>query len=413
MSGKTDKIKYCSLYSFVKKEMPRLYELLDDICAVGLFRSKYELTFLAPTDEMVSELEAKVNKGDSEEAFVLLQSLFIYGKHDKLDGELVSYNLKKIKSNLSDLKRHPKFQAWQSKDSAVVYQAVKFPEEGDATSRPKKEKKGSGEAPVRSAFTQKFFLDNKPSTIEVAHLVNSLLAEIESSNPEKYKEALDTVDPNLTLTWFFLVRPSAESSPFISDERFQEWSETCASGIKSAEHIKKVFDLDSEISRQKLKRISEVRQEVLKHVRLGDMQQAIIDAYESKDKLLQDELRFRYSEEDIHSADIVTLMVIDWSDPLSKALLFHPNTLEASAIMEVLKEFVTSNAFMYTIDTAILLERLKKNIVGAGNRKTVKVLAQKSMEYIRDMKGDDESHMRKLVSSMTKKQKDLLKKMLK
>ena len=92
--SKTEKT-YCSLYTFIKRTNPDLYEILDDMCAVGLFRTRNDITFLNPSDKLTNQLIEMVEKDQSEEAFKNLKSLFIYGKHNSLSKDVVSYNNKK------------------------------------------------------------------------------------------------------------------------------------------------------------------------------------------------------------------------------------------------------------------------------------------------------------------------------
>ena len=89
------KQKYCNLYAFVKKNNKDLFSLIDDLCSENLFKQRYPLTFLNPSKDLVKILEKLVDSGEQEKGLEKLKSLFIYGKHDTLNKELISYNKKK------------------------------------------------------------------------------------------------------------------------------------------------------------------------------------------------------------------------------------------------------------------------------------------------------------------------------
>ena len=67
---------FCSLYTFIKEHNKPLFGTLDDMCAVGLFRPRYPVTFLNPNEKLTQKLVDMVESGDSEKAFNILQSLF-------------------------------------------------------------------------------------------------------------------------------------------------------------------------------------------------------------------------------------------------------------------------------------------------------------------------------------------------
>ena len=125
--SKTEKT-YCSLYTFIKRTNPDLYEILDDMCAVGLFRTRNDITFLNPSDKLTNQLIEMVEKDQSEEAFKNLKSLFIYGKHNTLNKDVVSYNNKNYGEDLSGLKQLSAFKQWKDSQNVSVfdYKSDKF-----------------------------------------------------------------------------------------------------------------------------------------------------------------------------------------------------------------------------------------------------------------------------------------------
>jgi len=86
----SSKQKYCNLYTFVKKNNKELFSLIDDLCAENLFKQRYPLTFLNPSKDLVKKLEKLVDNGDQEKGLTNLKSLFIYGKHDILNKDLIN-----------------------------------------------------------------------------------------------------------------------------------------------------------------------------------------------------------------------------------------------------------------------------------------------------------------------------------
>ena len=127
------KQKYCNLHVFVKKNNKDLFAILDDLCAEGLSTQKYPLTFLNPSSSLVKKLENMIDKGEQEQALQKLKSLFIYGKHEVLGKDLVSYNKKKILNvnDLNKLNKSAKFNQWEGKDTISVFEYTlsDFPEE--------------------------------------------------------------------------------------------------------------------------------------------------------------------------------------------------------------------------------------------------------------------------------------------
>ena len=135
---------YCSLYTFIKKTNEPLYDILDDICAVGLCRTRSDVTFLNPNKKLTEKL-VKMADGDSEQAFYNFKKLFLYGKHDKLTNDHVNYNNKECK-NVAGLKKSEKFKPWATNTNVSVFDlsSDEFPEEGKEIEKNLSKRKGKG-----------------------------------------------------------------------------------------------------------------------------------------------------------------------------------------------------------------------------------------------------------------------------
>ncbi len=430
--------KFCNLHTFVKKENPGLYDLLEDMCAVGLFRPKYPTTFINPSKEVVSKLKDLVEKGDSDLAFEHLQKHFIYGKHNSLTGDLVNYNSKAVKGDLSkNTKKVEKISLWKSKDDNVaVFQQTNadFLEEGGDKARPKldrkkKEKKGSAECD-RLETTNSLFEKAASAGDNVMHVfaraVNHLLVLLEEEDSEQFKKVCSKLDPNPVLCWYLLVKPSSVSCDncdnYISDDLFKKWcswSDFFKKGYTST--LRKVFNSD-EHDNSFMAKAKKARDSV-DLVGFKQTRDSIISSYDGDMvTLLEDELRYTHSEKPAseflaNSVTVASLNNIDWSRPEeSLVLLKDSSSILNSCLHKVMLDFVSSNAFHYAMIKASVVERLENNVVGAGEgaKKVVKILGKEGRKLIKSMEdADEEEELGKFVSSLTKKQLSSLKKILK
>jgi len=433
--------KFCNLHTFVKKENPELYNILEDMCAVGLFRPKYPTTFVNPSKEVVSKLKKLVDSGDSDVAFEHLQKHFIYGKHATLSGELINYNSRVVKSDLSKItKKADKINLWKSKeDNVAVFNQTNtdFLEEGDEKQRPKLERKskktGSNEngetGDMRVLATQRLLKESVGGNIMhvFAKNLNGLLTVLEKKDESKLLEVAGKLDYNPVVCWYIIVKPckndNADCCQYISDEVFAEWFNGPVNNINnnSTALLRRLF-ASTPTDKDKAKSARDARV----GTNLDGFKNSVknvIDSYNGDlCSLLEDELRFRFSEltgEVLtpNSPEISELNNLDWHDPKSSLVLFREDVSLLSPLLHrAMQEFVTTNSFHYTMFNDSILEKLENNIVGAGNgsRKVVKILGKEGRKLIKTMEdADEEEELGKFVASLTAKQASSLKKILK
>jgi hypothetical protein len=432
---------HCSLYGWLKDNNVDLFDVLDEMCAVGLFRPRYPTTFLNPNKELTKKIVKMCDDGKGEDAFKILQSLFIFGKHSKLDGELVSYNRKKYAIDLSKLKKDVTFIQWQSKDNTAVfsYDLDDFPKEGTDSKPPKLERKkrdveGSNEGSTEKVdYTNKLFKypDNpdKPDFnlfIKVARNLNSLLKHIESKDLTLFNELSLLMDPNIVVSWFILVQPSSNKSPenpHISDELFESWKPNEILGLGTDTGISVIHEiLDKPNNTEKVKEQSIARSTIQKEG-FENTKNSIIKSYDgNKQKILEDELRFRFSDNDMfEKSDIDELKGINWGKPEESLVIFSDmfDCLHKPALHTIMIKFVNSNAFKYFLYGNKIHERIKNTIAGAGHgndnvKKMINIIGSKNRDFINNMpKTNDNKVLSNFVSSLTSKQKSSLMELLK
>lgn len=369
--------KFCNLFSFVRDNNSGLLNIIDDLCADGLFKGRGEKTFLNPTTKMINELQGMVDSGESDNALTKLKSLFLEGYHDSIvsSNTYVSFNGKSIKG----LKVTPssKFNKWNS--DIMVFDTTSFPEEGEATEIRKKDKKkspkeGSKESAVRVEVTNELinqYMLNKEHKV-FAYAVNSLLTFVKNKDSKVYETVHKLLDPNMVLSWYLLVQPSSKmSSKHIPDSVFKKWAhKSYKSPIKSVDLIRELMSSNN-YNNKELKQIIEKRKDI-KAIGLKDTINDVIKAYKSDFyKLLEDELRFRFSDlTEFDSEDIMTLNLIDWDSPKKSLVLFNnmpKSNLLQSEIYKLITQFIKSNAFLYTPYNDDIIKKIKNTISGAGS----------------------------------------------
>lgn len=430
--SKTD-YKFCNLYSFVKKHNVNLYNILEDICAIGLFRPKYPVTFINPNEAAVKKLSSLIDGGKSDVAFEELQKFFIYGKHKDLKkGDFITYNSKVLKSKIGDMvKPNTTFKGWDNRDNVMVFDQTSgdLLEEGDKKERPKLDKKANktgkaeGGGNDRMKATNKLLLLSSENKIEhvFARHVNGLLVHLKDKDESKFNEVRHYVDPNPVLCWFILVKPSAHGNNccnYISEEVFDSWYDSMDSNPnnKNAVFLRDGLFEANDFDMSKAKHASEMRKDI-ETDGCENTANSIISSYGDRLKLLEDELRFRFSDSEFSEKDsaIAELKGIEWDEPDSATILFKnfKGSLCTSAIHGIMIKFKDSNVFHYSMLNDNVHKKLQENIRGAGSKKIISVLGNKGRKLIKNMDdSDDEKEISKFLSSLNKKQVVSLKKLL-
>ena len=430
---------YCSLYTFVKKHNVDLYNILEDMCAIGLFRPRYPTTFLNPGNDLTKKLTSMVEKGHSEDAFEKLQSLFVFGKHNTIKEDAVSYNRKNYSdiSIFKGLEENKHYAPWKSRTSEISvldFNKKDFPSEGNPATpvlaKKTKSKKGSSsrksggksggdsssesecdDDDMKTHATQKLIKHLNNDKKIFIRAVNSLLEFM--SAKKNYNEIKMKVDPNMVLSWFILVKPNSNiENKLISDSDFNLWYNGYKEQIHlkddSFEHIKDVFN--SGVSNDKLKSVSDERKK-LDTAGFSNTIKNVKNVYKNNlVELLEDELRFRFSNDiDMGATEILPLMNLNWEDPSESMVLFKEpsaSCLYKPQLHELMCEFIKSNAFKYTIIKDDLYEKLMKSAgisggsVGSGN--TINIFGGVHRNIIKNMK--KKNPMGKFVNSLNERQ---------
>ena len=424
--SKTEKT-YCSLYTFIKRTNPDLYEILDDMCAVGLFRTRNDITFLNPSDKLTNQLIEMVEKDQSEEAFKNLKSLFIYGKHNTLNKDVVSYNNKNYGEDLSGLKQLSAFKQWKDSQNVSVfdYKSDKFPKEGESAERPPmgrkgKGKKGRGEDDnAKVLYTAELMKTEDPK--KVIYALNSLVKSLDDKMLKKVKSI---IDPNMILTWYIIVQPGKTNDEYISNDMFNEWTRDnkLDNLHENTDVLKKILN---EIApcKSELMEIKQNRATASENSdSLEDCQKTIKSIYQNNmTKLLEDELRFRYSDEthdDMFKIYIGALNIIDWNSPSDNLVLLNDmcGKMQNNAVLSCLAQFIKSSAFDYTLLSDGMCEKLSNSISGAGSgkgKKMIKMLGNKHREMFKNIKSvKTVEKIESLLSHLSAKERAHLKSMM-
>lgn len=368
--------KFCNLYSFIKTHNSPLIPIIDDLCAEGLFKGRGDKTFLNPSEKMIGEMQALIDKGDSDLALIKLKSLFIEGNNDKIlsSASYISFNGKSVEGIKAT--KSSTFNKWNSEIS--VFDVSEFPTEGNSVESKKKDKqkkvKGSKESIMRVEITNELinnYMIDKDHKL-FAYAVNSLLKFIKSKDMQIYEKIHKLLDPNMIISWYLLVQPTSRlNDKHIPDSLFSKWgSKVYKLPIKSVDLIRELMSSNN-YDNKELKHIIEKRKEI-KGIGLKDTINDVIKSYKNNYlKLLEDELRFRFSDlSKFDSEDIMTLNLIEWDNPQRSLVLFNKipkSNLLQTEIYKLITQFIKSNAFLYTPYNDDIMKKIKNTINGAGS----------------------------------------------
>jgi hypothetical protein len=255
---------------------------------------------------------------------------------------------------------------------------------------------------------------------KVARNLNSLLEHVKSKNPSEFDKIKLLMDPNMVVSWFILVQPTKSTDHHISDDSYNDWELTEFSSITGVETIRSIFE--SNDKNNEVKDQAKARKDITR-VGFKSTQEAVIKAYNNHVKLLEDEIRFRFSDDTtFEKSDINELSHLNWDEPKKSLVIFSnvsDGCLNNPALHSIMTKFIDSNAFKYTLYNAKIHERLTETISGAGNgnsnvKKMISILGNKNRNFIKNMEKTNENKaLSKFVSSLTSKQKSSLKELLK
>ena len=423
-----NKKTYCSLYTFVKRTNDELFNILDDTCTVGLFRSRNDITFLNPNEKLTKEIVKMVDKGHNEEAAEKVKSLFIYGKHTSLNNDVVNYNNKKYKNDLSGLKQLSEFKQFKDNQNASVfnYTSNEFPIESEEVPRPAmnksrgKGKKGREDNNNKMLYTHE--LMNTKNYSKVIYALNSLLGYVKDIDDDAFNTVKTLIDPNMILSWYILVQPGKDDEPYISNEMFNDWAKNNSGELqKNKDVLQKLLEEITPSTEELIETKSNRNLAKENEDSLDVCKKTILKIYNNNmTKLLEDELRFRYSDEEcdeMFENYVCTLTMIDWNNPAdSLVLLKNINNMHNSAVLVCLQKFINSSAFNYTLINNSMCERVTSSILGAGSgkgKKMIKFLGHNHRNTLKNTKSVKTiERIESLLNHLTPKERSHLKSIL-
>ena len=423
-----NKKTYCSLYTFVKRTNDELFNILDDTCTVGLFRSRNDITFLNPNETLTKEIVKMVYKGHNEEAAEKVKSLFIYGKHTSLNNDVVNYNNKKYKNDLSGLKQLSEFKQFKDNQNASVfnYTSNEFPIESEEVPRPSmnksrgKGKKGREDNNNKMLYTHE--LMNTKNYSKVIYALNSLLGYVKDIDDDAFNTVKTLIDPNMILSWYILVQPGKDDEPYISNEMFNDWAKNNSGELqKNKDVLQKLLEEITPSTEELIETKSNRNLAKENEDSLDVCKKTILKIYNNNmTKLLEDELRFRYSDEEcdeMFENYVCTLTMIDWNNPAdSLVLLKNINNMHNSAVLVCLQKFINSSAFNYTLINNSMCERVTSSILGAGSgkgKKMIKFLGHNHRNTLKNTKSVKTiERIESLLNHLTPKERSHLKSIL-
>lgn len=443
--------KFCNLRAFIKEHNKKLDNVIDDICAGHLFTQRRAVTFLNPTSSKLIE-KLSDSKVDAEERFKMMRSLFIDGRHPNgVSKGLHSLNRKKIEEDLASVTKHRANQ-WETFNKSVVYDysADHIPKEGESIVITKKQNvKGKGESGHENCsykVTQELFKDMDHMSKEELHVkvtrtLSSLLGSFKDTNSELFNKCIEALDPNMSLSWFILVKPSPMSSynescnDYISSDIFDQWydnvySDEALRGNMNAKIIQDIFTNDSvyKTDRSKVQKQSLTRHKfkdacIASTSTKGELIKSLVEAYSEFNsnpeiKLLEDELRFHYSDafgKKFNKDTVHDLLHLNWKDFGSSSIIFNKfisDSVASQELCDIRSSFISSNAFLYVNYDDSIFQKITNLVAGAGEgkRKVITILGKKSrnmhkMEY-------PKMSLAKFVKSLSSSEKAELKKLL-
>lgn len=428
--AKTESKTYCSLYTFIKDHNKELYDIVDDLCAHGLFSSKNDITFLNPNKKLTKKLVDLCEEGKSEKASNLIKAFFFHGKNDKLTEDLVNYNLKKCtKDTIGKTSKSKVFKQWDKYNNASVfdYEDDSFPVEGEAGIRPPKQKrsgtkKGGSENNQKIEYTNELMKENDSKL--VAYKLNSLIKYCKSKDSDNYEKLIHRLDPNVILSWYIIVQPSKSKPCYIPHNIFNEWKEKISENQDNqTTELVEIFEntCPDKSVLSKTHKERESAKEVCDVCK--DLVDCIKDSYgDNNIYMLEDELRFRFTNDSYQDIfdNIEALNGLDWDDPNKNLVLIKSeNTNLIQEAMHVcLKKFIDTNAFHYTLLNNEMCDKIednKRRIQGGGNsrKKIIKILGNTNRSnFSKITSKSDKELMESFIMNLNKTQKKMLKDML-
>jgi hypothetical protein len=372
--------EYCNLYSYIKENNNKLLSVVEELCAEGLFIGRSKKTFLNPNIDLVNQLQEDVDKGQDEEALYKLKSLFLNDVFGTIGPNAIIINFNQKSMNAKELDLVPiKNLKWKKGLELAIFDLKnkEFPKEGEKKEKSKKAANdimGGKELATRVEITNELINDysSNEESKKFAYTLNSLLLFVKEKDKKVFEHVHKLLDPNLVVSWYIIVQPTAKmSNKHIPDSLFSKWAnKKYKLPIKSVELIKELISSNN-YDNKELKSIIEKRKSI-SGIGLKETIKDVVKSYNNNyHKLLDDELRFRFSDmKELEDDAIITLNLVDWDNPKKSLVLFDnipKSNLLQSEIHKVITQFIKSNAFLYTPYNDEIIQKIKNSISGAGS----------------------------------------------
>ena len=428
MSFNGGKDKYMSLLALIKRESPALYDVINELCMDGTFRSqRFQNTFLMPSKVLVKKLEALVAEDKDEKAIDLLRSLILKRHFEMSDFKTKDIVMGTLQAESRVLKdpaevgkslKSSKKTVYSSKTGAPTftvyeYTADEFPktvagESGGMSLATKTKKGGSDNKKVdeHKEITKKL-IQHGDAEITIQNFfkaVSGLLAHLEHEKGSTWENAKFYLCRNPILSWYFLTLPGTDFG-LISHSTLKEkdFTQGAADSNLTTECINHNYEFNSDLLRtingvrSKLD-VSSDKSYVSKNIR--DSYHSMLPKMESGKsinsklasnvdlKLLMDELRFQYEDcvntwEGVDDT-LTALRAINWANPKGSAVLTDENIYRhclikpTEAVSSGPSAFVRSVYFLYMPLTETVEDQLesrnKNGGISGGNPNAVNSL---------------------------------------
>lgn len=464
------KDKYVSLLSLIKRESPALYDVINELCLDGTFRSqRYQNTFLMPSKTLVKKLEDLVADDNDDEAIDKIRSL-LFKKHYSIDDfktkDIVIGTLQsgsKVLKSPSTVGKHIKtgkktvYASKNGEPTFLVYEysGDEFPEtiEGKSGGMVLAQQGIAGGVESKRMvkirdLTKTFEVEgNAEKTIHnyfkaVAGVLTQLQDESDTDSFEKAKFYLSA---NPILSWFFLTMPGSEHS-LVKDVQldfdFHDVKDANAI-IKECINTDYAFDkeLFKKINRERSKLISEkgdkaslmegiksAYKHTLSELEKGKSINSELASCVDR-KVLMDELRFMYdgcvsSWEDVEDT-ISALGAVDWHEPKKSHILTNDDIYKKHMLKGTESficgpvAFVKSVYFLYiplteSIEEQLDAQKKRGSGISGGNPNTANniTFSGGAARKMQSKKASSDMKLASLVKVLSKSQKAALKNLL-
>ena len=470
MNGGKD--QYVNLLALIKRESPKLYEVICELCLDGTFRTqRYENTFLMPGDTLITKVRNLVEDDKDNEAISLLRSLILKGHLKETDfkkganigtlqfGSYVLADPEDVGKNLvvSDSKRHKKTIILTKKDAKATivyyYDGKDFPKTVEGKSGGLtfvgagiSGGKESEELKTIHHLTKDFIVEgNCKKTVENFFKgVTAALTVLQNKEDDKFARAKYYLAANPILTWFFLTMPG-HNGALVSSEDIKDiaWESLSDFSI-----INECENFEYNLNESLFKKINGKRSQLISEQ--GDkatLSKAIKDAYHKMTpvlnkegaldqtlsdnvalKILIDELRFMFEGSvstwgQVDDA-VKTLGHVNWNQPEKSHVMCNNSTYSqikgTEAFMSGPVTFVKSAYFLYVPLTTMIEEKLLKCLEGksggsknGGNpSKISNIVFSGGAARKQVKKTNTDLKLRAIVKVLSKSQREALKGML-